>query len=122
MGLFSSMLGKAGHWHIRQLVKDCTKLITNASMSNHEPKGNPYLTDYALDLLIQRGCYATMKEASYENLRDKFSQFVQLYVVRNLGRDIDWLEGEVDTIHEEVNKYWPIFMATKDGTRQKIKE
>ncbi len=122
MSFFDSMFGKMGHRHIRQLAKDCSKLIIKASMSEYKQLNNPYLTDSALNLLIKHNQYSLMKEKTYENLKDKFSDFFNFYIVRNIRRDLDWLSGENCTIDEEVERYWPVFMATKQGITQIIKE
>lgn len=84
-------------------------------------KNNPYLTDSALDLLIKQGQYRTMEGKKYASLKEKFSNYVLIYVSRNLGRGIDSISGEMGTLSEEIGKYWPVFMATKDGVQQRLK-
>jgi len=119
MGILSSTFNKMGHWHIRQLVKDCTKIIIKLSMHEVDQKNNPYLTDSALDLLIEQGQYSTLKGRKFASLKEKFTKCVLIYVVRNLGRDS--ASGEMGTVSEEIEKYWPIFMTTKDGVQQRLK-
>jgi len=85
MGILSSTFNKMGHWHIRQLVKDCTKIIIKLSMHEVDQKNNPYLTDSALDLLIEQGQYSTLKGRKFASLKEKFTKCVLIYVVRNLG-------------------------------------
>ncbi|MCX5869901.1 MAG: hypothetical protein NTY00_04545 [Deltaproteobacteria bacterium] len=43
---------------------------------------------------------------------------MSFYVVRNLGRDIDWLAGENETMLDEIERYWAVFKESKDGTEQ----
>jgi len=120
MGFFSSFFKKTGDWHIKQLVKDSCKHIINASMRAYEQKANPYLIDYALDLLIEDGSYNLIKEKEYANLKEKLRDFMTFYVVRNLGRDIDFLSGEREILLDEIEEYWPVFVRSKDGTEQLI--
>jgi len=121
MGILSSMFNKMGHWHIRQLVKECTKTIISASMRDPAPRSNPHLTDSALNFLILHGGYNIMEGKPYASLKEKFSEYVRFYIVHNLGREIDYESGESVTRDEEIAKYWPNFMTTKDGTHQQIK-
>lgn len=119
---FKKLFNKMGHWHVRQLVRQCTDEIISASMREFKQKGNQHLTDSALDFLINSGGYRIMEEKSYANLQKKFSEYVSFFVVRNLGREFDWVSGEGATLNEEIEKYWPVFATTKDGTQQKIRE
>ena len=117
MGIFSKM----GHWHVRRLARDCTKLIIDASMHEYNQKNNPYLTDSALDLLIAQGQYTAMEGKYFKDLHFKYIGFVCCYVSRNLGRNIDHQSGEMDTLHEEIEKCWPIVKTTTDGVQQRLK-
>jgi len=121
MGILSSMFNKMGHWHIRQLVRDCTKLIATSSMHEMNQKENPYLIDSTIDELIKKGRFRTMEGKKFVSLKEKFSEYIVIYVGRNLGRSIDSVSGEMGVLNEEIQKYWPVFMATKDGTQQKLK-
>lgn len=118
MGFLSSIFKKTGDWHIKQLVKDSSSHVIKASMQCYEQKSNPYLVDYALDLLIEDGSYHIMKKNEYDSLKDKLRDFMTFYVVRNLGRDIDYLAGEKETMLDEIEGYWPVFIKSKDGTEQ----
>jgi hypothetical protein len=120
MGLFSSFFNKAGAWHIKQLVKDSCDHVIKATMAAHEQKNNPFLVDYALDLLIEHGSYSLMKEEKYICLKEKLKDFMTFYVVRNIGRDIDFLSGEDQIMLKEIEKYWTVFIKSKDGTEQLV--
>lgn len=122
MGILSSMFNKMGHWHVRQLVKDCAKLIIEASMHVYNQKNNPYLTDSALDSLIEHGHFDVMQNNEYQSLKEKFTDFIKFFVWRNLGRDIDYISGESVTLYDEIEKVWPILMVTKDGIQQELKQ
>ena len=83
MGIFSSMFNKMGSWHVRQLVKDCTKLMIKASMSEMKQKENPYLTDSTIDSLVKHLQYEyAMGLMNFKSLKEKYSYFVRTYVLK----------------------------------------
>lgn len=120
MGMFSSLFKKAGDWHIKQLVKESCDQIIKATMQAYNQKNNPYLVDYALNLLIDHGSFNLMKEKIHTTLKEKLKDYMSFYVVRNLGRDIDFLSGENEKMLEEIERYWPVFKQSKDGTEQLV--
>lgn len=44
-----------------------------------------------------------------------------LYVIRNLGRDIDFSSGENETMSWKIERYWSLFIKSNDGTEQLVK-
>ena len=106
---------------IKKLVEDSCDLVIKASMQATDQKNNPYLVDYALDLLIEHLSYKLMKATTYTTLKEKLKDFMKLYVVRNLDRDIDFSSDENEAILLEIERYWSIFIKSNDGTEQLIK-
>jgi len=106
---------------INKLVEDSCDLVIKASMQATDQKNNPYLVDYALDLLIKHLSYNLMKATKYTTLKEKLKDFMRLYVVRNFDQDIDFSSDENEALLSEIERYWSIFIKSNDGTEQLIK-
>lgn len=70
MGLLS-FFKETCDMHIKKLVEDSCDLVIKTSMLAHDQKNNPYLFDYALNLLIENFSYDLMKGSIYTTLKEK---------------------------------------------------
>lgn len=118
MGLLKGIFNKMGYSHIRMLTKDCVKLIIDTLRGLKNQHGDDVYIDSALDLLIKEGGYRVIQEKNIKDLKTKFSKFVTFYVVRNLGRDIDYLSDDMHVLNEEIENYWIKIKESKSFVKQ----
>ncbi len=120
MGFFSSFFNKAGSWHVKQLTKSGVDRIIKATMGETNQVNNPHLVDATLTKLIEIDGVSIMEDREYDRLEEKFCDFLTFYVVRNLGREIDFSTGENVVLTKEVESYWKIFEVSKNGVVQEL--
>jgi hypothetical protein len=106
MGLLRGIFNRMGYSHIRMLTKDGAKLVISTLMAMRDRSEEDVSIDTALDLLIEEGGYKYIKERNIQDPKIKFSEFVKFYVVRNLGREIDFFADDNKILNEEIEKYW----------------
>lgn len=95
------------------LAKECVELLINQLKNlKYENNGKAHIGD-ALDWLIDDGGYNVIDIANIEDIETKFSEFVTYYIVRHLGRDIDFFSDDRKVIKEEIDKYWSRIATSK---------
>jgi hypothetical protein len=106
MGFFKGLFDKMGDTHLRMLTKDCMEIILNTLWHLKEQRsGAAYLED-ALDKLIREGGYTVMQDENIKDEKTKLFNFVALFVIRNLGRPIDYRSNELKVLDDEIEMYW----------------
>jgi hypothetical protein len=119
LGFFKKMNDKLGHWHIKQLIRDCGQRIMGRAMALKNINGGKANVSEAIDFLAKEGGYR-IPSSNYdeddieffeiENTQEKFSKFIQYYVVRNLDRPIDTQPDDLWVMQEEISRHWKIIV------------
>jgi hypothetical protein len=119
MGFFKRLSDNLGHTHIVLLTRDCSNLIINnmdrfkslgddLKFFNEEAKKR--IIGATLDLLIEEGHYNILKKENIKDVETKFKRFHEFFVVRNLGRPIDYSSDDMNVLYEAINSMWSVFM------------
>lgn len=121
MGFFSKMMNKVGGVYIKQLVQDFVKVMMDVSMYDNQQIDNPYLTDNALDRIIEHLDTDYFERKNFRSLESKFDSVAAYWVQLRLERPLGINTPEDDLLREYIERVRPFFMKTKAGVIQKLK-